>query len=172
MHNSALIDKPVLILIGGAPGVGKTTLAASLNQVLPSSVWLDGDDLWRMDPFIVNDATKKMVLRHISYVLSSLLREDFQYVIFSWVMHEKSIRKQVLSSLDTDCYRLINICLTCSDRELLKRITASPAKRNTELALDRLATSIAEYPNNLDTTSMSPQEVLEHAQNLIGTIAL
>lgn len=100
------MKKPLLILISGAMGVGKSTLADSLNRSLSASVWLEGDDLWRMDPFIVNDATKQMVLKNIGFVLSSFLNSQFQHVIFSWVMHKKSIIEQILASLDTNSYHL------------------------------------------------------------------
>jgi len=159
--------KPKLILIGGAPGVGKSTLAKALSLSLPNNVRLDGDDLWRMNPFIVNDDTKQMVLGNISYVLRSYLKGAFEHIIFSWVMHEPCIAEQVTSSLDTDDYHLIHITLSCSEDELLRRISGANTKRESKFALDRLATSVAEYPDALDTTSMSPDQVFEHVHTLI-----
>jgi len=157
-----MMTKPVLILIGGAPGVGKSTLASGLNQALAGSIWLDGDDLWRMDPFIVNDYTKQMVQKNIGFSLSLFLEGQFKHVIFSWVMHKKSIVEQILASLNTDNYRLIHLTLATSAEELRKRIAASDAKRDPELALARQATLLAEYPDPLDTTLMSPKQVTEH----------
>ncbi|MDD2211231.1 MAG: AAA family ATPase [Candidatus Cloacimonetes bacterium] len=164
------MKKPLLILISGALGVGKSTLADSLNRSLSASVWLEGDDLWRMDPFIVNDATKQMVLKNIGFVLSSFLNSQFQHVIFSWVMHKKSIIEQILASLDTNSYHLIHINLACNERELLRRIAKSPTKRDPQLALARLATSWAEYPNSLNTSAMSPVQVLEFIETQIHGI--
>lgn len=154
-------------MIGGAPGVGKSTLAKALSLSLPNNVWLDGDDLWRMNPFIVNDDTKQMVLGNISYVLRSYLKGAFEHIIFSWVMHEPCIAEQVTSSLDTDDYHLIHITLSCSEDELLRRISGSDLARDPKLALNRLAISIAKYPDALDTTSMNPNQVFLVCSNLI-----
>jgi len=80
-------DMTHLILIGGAPGVGKSTVARKIFTHLDNCVWLDGDNLWRMNPFIVNEKTKQMVERNIHYVLRSFIKEDFSYVLFTWVLH-------------------------------------------------------------------------------------
>ena len=39
-----------LVLIGGAPGVGKTTLLHHLPDHFDACACLDADDLWRVDP--------------------------------------------------------------------------------------------------------------------------
>ena len=54
-----------LVFIGGAPGVGKSTVANELLSRAGNSVWLDGDDLWRVQPFIVNEVTKDMVEKNM-----------------------------------------------------------------------------------------------------------
>ena len=50
-------------LIGGAMGVGKTTVSQQLKKDLANSVFLDGDWCWDADPFQVTDETKEMVMR-------------------------------------------------------------------------------------------------------------
>lgn len=152
------MQQAVLILIGGAPGVGKSTLAAKLNLHLENSVWLDGDDLWRMNPFTVNEGTKQMVLDNIGFVLSSFLKRPFEYVIFSWVMHEPQIVDTILNRL-TDCkFKLLHLTLGCREEILLKRITAASQPRDPKLCLDRLATTIQNYPDLIDTSELSPEE--------------
>ena len=54
-------------LIGGPMGIGKSTICNQLNQDLDHSVFLDGDWCWNMDPFIVNQDTKNMVLDNITH---------------------------------------------------------------------------------------------------------
>ena len=41
--------KRKLILIGGVPGSGKTTVSEQLNKTLEKSIWLDGDWCWMVD---------------------------------------------------------------------------------------------------------------------------
>ena len=49
------------ILINGTMGVGKTTVCKELMQLLPASVFLDGDWCWYSHPFTVTEQTKQVV---------------------------------------------------------------------------------------------------------------
>ena len=89
-----------LVFIGGAPGVGKSTVVTELFAQIDRSVWLDGDDVWRMHPFMVNDATMQMVERNIQFVLRSFLKTGFSCILFTWVLHQDSIVKRLLQGLE------------------------------------------------------------------------
>lgn len=58
-----------LIIINGTMGVGKSTVCKELNKRLIRSVWLDGDWCWMMNPWVVNDENKKMVVQNINFLL-------------------------------------------------------------------------------------------------------
>lgn len=89
-----------LIFLNGAMGAGKTATARALQKKLPPCAMADGDDLWNMYPFAVNDTTKAMVLSNIGHVLNSYLQSGlFSSTIFSWVMHEESIVQDILLRL-------------------------------------------------------------------------
>ena len=51
-------EKTRLILIGGPQGVGKTAGARELFSGFSGSAWLDGDDVWRMNPPMKSSATR------------------------------------------------------------------------------------------------------------------
>ena len=96
-----------LYLIGGPMGVGKTTVCQMLKRRLPRAAFLDGDWCWDMDPFVVTEETKSMVLGNIRHTLSGFLRcSAFENVIFCWVLHRQDIRDAVLAGLDTDDWRV------------------------------------------------------------------
>ena len=57
-----------LIFIGGASGIGKSTVTVLLLKNLKNCVLLDGDDLWRMNPFKVDENSKAMVEKNIRFV--------------------------------------------------------------------------------------------------------
>jgi len=154
------MKKPILILIGGAPGIGKSTVAELLYQHLDNSVWLDGDDLWRMHPYIVNEDTKSMVLDNIGFVLSSFLRKPFGYVIFSWVMHEPQIVDAILDRLKDCEFQLLHITLGCREEALLKRIAGAARQRDQQLCLDRLHATQSNYLDLIDTTHYTPGDIL------------
>ncbi len=58
--------KKKLFIVNGAMGVGKTTTCKELSKKLQNSVWLDGDWCWMIDPFVVNEENKRMVINNIN----------------------------------------------------------------------------------------------------------
>lgn len=74
---------------------------SKLKKRLPNSVYLDGDWCWNANPFKVTDETKKMVIDSICYVLNNFLQcTEYDNVIFSWVMHEQTIKERLLNDIN------------------------------------------------------------------------
>lgn len=136
-----------LILINGTMGVGKTSTASELQKMLPRNVFLDGDWCWNMVPFVVNEETKAMVNRNITYLLNNFLNcAEYENVIFAWVMHEQIIIDDILSKLDLTKCRLFVFSLTCSEASLIKRIRADIENgKRTEDVLKRTLPRLKKY---------------------------
>lgn len=110
-------------LIGGPMGIGKSTICNQLNQDLDHSVFLDGDWCWNMDPFIVNQDTKNMVLDNITHCLNNFIHTPgIENIIFCWVMHKQDIIDQIIQKLDTEGVDIHLISLVCEKEELIKRM--------------------------------------------------
>lgn len=110
-------------LIGGPMGIGKSTICNQLNQDLDHSVFLDGDWCWNMDPFIVNQDTKNMVLDNITHCLNNFIHTPgIENIIFCWVMHKQDIIDQIIQKLDTEGVNIHLISLICEKEELIKRM--------------------------------------------------
>lgn len=110
-------------LIGGPMGIGKSTICNQLNQDLDHSVFLDGDWCWNMDPFIVNQDTKNMVLDNITHCLNNFIHTPgIENIIFCWVMHKQDIIDQIIQKLDTEGVDIHLISLICEKEELIKRM--------------------------------------------------
>lgn len=110
-------------LIGGPMGIGKSTICNQLNQDLDYSVFLDGDWCWNMDPFIVNQDTKNMVLDNITHCLNNFIHTPgIENIIFCWVMHKQDIINQIIQKLDTEGVDIHLISLICEKEELIKRM--------------------------------------------------
>jgi hypothetical protein len=151
-----------LIFIGGAPGIGKSTVAGLLLNNLYDSVWLDGDDLWRMNPFVVDDNTKRMIEKNISFVLNSFLNGHFSYIIFTWVLHLDSITDTILSGFDRAEFDFMHFTLTCDEKTLRDRISNDAGRRtDLSLAINRLNESKKVKSSKIDTVNKTPSEIAE-----------
>lgn len=153
-----------LIFVGGPMGVGKTTVCGELKKALSPSVYLDGDWCWDMNPFLVNEETKTMVMDHITYLLRSfLMHSSFQYVILSWVMHEQSIIDELLSRLSPLAFQAHCFSLVCSQQQLRARLQKDiDAGRRTPDVIHRSLSRLACYDSlqtlRLDVSQLTPSE--------------
>ena len=110
-------------MIGGTMGVGKTTTCRELQKILPNNVFLDGDWCWDMQPFVVNDETKEMVMENICFQLNQFIKcSQYENIIFCWVMHEQSIIDTILSLVDTNDCIIKLFSLIADKHSLVKRI--------------------------------------------------
>lgn len=162
-----------LIIVSGTMGVGKTTSCNIVLKNLEKSVYLDGDWCWNMNPFIVNEENKNMVINNITYLLRSYLKNsNFEYVIFSWVLHEQSIFKQILDPLIDLDFTLYNISLICTQKALKERLSKDVefGIRNKEI-IDRSIERIPLYNKldtiKIDTTFLSANQTAQEIISLI-----
>jgi broad-specificity NMP kinase len=163
------IMKPKLIFIGGPPGVGKTSVANELCLRLRNSVWIEGDDLWRMNPFTVNERTVLMVERNVGCVLRSFLETGFSYIVLTWVLHRNEIIQSLLDHISSHEFDFHHFTLICDEDELKARL-AEDANRITDphLALNRLEQARQVTSDHIDTNCKNPQEVAARLYTLIS----
>ena len=164
-----------LYLIGGTMGVGKTTVCRELKNQLHRSVFLDGDWCWDMNPFVVTEETKAMVLDNITALLGNFLRcSAYDHVIFSWVMHQQSIVDTILGRLDLTNVKVVSVSLVCSREALLQRLyrDVEAGIRQPDILLrspQRLNLYDSMNTEKIDTShatvAQAVQEILRLAQN-------
>lgn len=153
-----------LYLIGGTMGVGKTAACQQLKQLFNKSVFLDGDWVWDLHPFVVTQETKAMAMDNITHLLTSFLRcSEIENIVFCWVMHEQAIIDDLLSRLPLEGCRVIPVSLVCSPQALTARL-----QKDVDTGVrtpDVIARSLARLPLydrlntiRIDTTDISAQE--------------
>ena len=149
-----------LIIINGAPGIGKTTVGRLLHNQLSHSAFLDGDDVWRINPFEVNDKTKSLVEKNIAQVLRNYFEAGYAYVILAWVLHQQSSIDRLISNLDDLKPKTHVFTLVVDKDTLIARLKAdSQTTRNPEIAKDRLRQSLLLGTRKIDTTGAKPEEI-------------
>ncbi len=157
-----------LYLIGGTMGVGKTTTCQIMKTKLKNSVFLDGDWCWDMNPFIVNDETKTMVMNNICYLLNNFIESSvYENIIFCWVMHEQSIIDDILSRLNIEKCNVYLISLICDKHSLKSRLLKDVDKGiRTDDIINRSLERLELYENLLtqkvDVSILTPNEVADY----------
>lgn len=153
-----------LYLIGGAMGAGKSAVGREFNRLANKSVWLDGDDLWRMNPFTVSESTKLMVMANIRAVINNFLAcPDIECVIFTWVMHEQEIIDDILSGLALDGVEVRAVSLVLSEQALRRRLEKDIAAGIrqpdiVERSLGYLKNYVALDTDKIDVSGISPED--------------
>ncbi|BCZ46071.1 hypothetical protein psyc5s11_21380 [Clostridium gelidum] len=152
-----------LIMINGTMGVGKSTVCNILFKMLNNSVYLDGDWCWNMNPFVVSDENKEMVINNISYLLKSYLNNSgYKYIIFCWVMHDEAIFKQILDKLKEFDFELHKVSLVCSEESLKNRLDVDVKNgiRKTDV-ISRSIERISFY-EKMDTVKIDVSNITPH----------
>lgn len=159
-----------LIIINGTMGAGKSTVCRQLLSDLTPGVYLDGDWCWNMNPFVVTDENKAMVLDNIAFLLNSFLNNSgYEYILFCWVIQEEYIFGEILKRLNTHDFNLHKFTLTCSEEALKERLLRDidSGVRQTEI----VKRSIARLPlyKRMDTVKVDVSDITaRQAAALIG----
>lgn len=149
-------------LIGGPMGI-KSTICNQLNQDLDYSVFLDGDWCWNMDPFVVNQDTKSMVLDNITHCLNNFIHTPgIENIIFCWVMHKQDIIDGIIQKLNTEDVEIHLISLICEKEELMKRMLIDRRNNQTiQMSLDYLELYKDLNTQKIDVTTLDVQKTID-----------
>lgn len=161
------------IMVNGTMGVGKTAVCQQLLQRLTPSVYLDGDWCWNMNPFVVTEENKEMVLQNISFLLRSFLQNSqYQYIIFGWVMHQKEIMEDLLHRIGKLSYQLHIVTLLCTAEALRQRLAQDILNHKrkpdiVERSLARLDLYKTMDTVKLDVSRLTPEEAAERIARML-----
>lgn len=145
-------------MIEGPPWVGKTVCAAEVFESLENSAWLDGDDVWQVNPLSTEDPRIRKGDKNVSFVLNTYLELDFNYVVYSSVLlGNEEITNNILDTIGMKDYDRILFMLICTMDTLKER----SVKRDGEPSPGVYFLNEAENRDavHLDTTISTPQEV-------------
>lgn len=166
-----------LIFIGGPMGVGKTTLAKELMKKLPSAVYLDGDWCWYTNPWILNEETRKIVILNASDMLKRFIEsKSYQTIIFTWILYDNSIIKELTDRLPMNLVTFYNISLIADENTIVKRLEKDISDGiRPQIVIPRSKERLKHYPYvdsiHVDTTGKNKIEVLEEILSIVNTQA-
>jgi len=154
-------------------GVGKSTVCKILLDKLKPGIYLDGDWCWNMNPFIISEENKAMVLDNITHLLKNYLHNSsYKYIVFCWVIHQEDILNQILEPLTDLDFELYKISLVCSETTLRKRLEKDI--QNGMRTVDVINRSVQRLPLydkmntvKINVSHLTPQETAKEICNLI-----
>ena len=160
------IKKQKLIIITGSPCVGKTAVAQNLFEAYENCAYFDGDWAWCVNPFSVVDPRLRNGDKTMSFALSTYLKSDFGYVIFSSVVViGGAIRRAILEDITAKDYSTIAFTLKCSENTLVER----HRKRgdNNEISFQWLRMDA--YPGDyvIDTDNKTVKQIVDEIRTII-----
>jgi broad-specificity NMP kinase len=161
------------MIINGTMGVGKSTVCKILLDKLKPGIYLDGDWCWNMNPFIISEENKAMVLDNITHLLKNYLHNSsYKYIVFCWVIHQEDILNQILEPLTDLDFELYKISLVCSETTLRKRLEKDI--QNGMRTVDVINRSVQRLPLydkmntvKINVSHLTPQETAKEICNLI-----
>jgi len=162
-----------LIIINGTMGVGKSTVSNLLLKKLQPSVYLDGDWCWNMNPFVVSDENREMVISNITYLLQSFLQNTgYKYIVFCWVIHQEEIFGDILEPLKDYDFEVYKISLICSENALRDRLRLDVQNGIREAdVIDRSIQRLPLYSqmdtHKIDVSNISAQEAADKILEIV-----
>lgn len=155
-------------------GVGKTTVSKKLQSKLECCVYLDGDWCWYTNPWLLTDNTRQMAIENISYLLNNFIScPDYEYIIFSWILHDNSIVDDILGRIQNKDYEFIHLSLTASPDTIVNRLSADLEKsiRTEAIVIERSLERLAHYSSvdsiKIDTTNLTTDDVVNQIKKMI-----
>lgn len=110
-----------LVLIGGPPGIGKSTVLKHVERAFERCASLDADDAWRVRPFEVTPETGPIFMGNVLGVLRGYLDAGYPLVLLSWVLANPELIARLLSGLEGRYEELLILHLVASPEALAER---------------------------------------------------
>jgi broad-specificity NMP kinase len=110
-----------LIIVGGAPGTGKTTVFNIINSKL-KNVYIDFGDLrvWHLDDkwTNVNKKEEMMAFDNLVFIIKNYFKNEYTNIVVTDLLYYNAVRLNKIFSTK----KVLFVILTCDEKELAKRV--------------------------------------------------
>ncbi|MFD9890175.1 hypothetical protein ACFWY9_12605 [Amycolatopsis sp. NPDC059027] len=163
------------VLLGGAPGVGKSSVAGCLLTLAergPDLVqWVDVDHLWLHQPWRVDERMKTMVRANLRAVAAHAAQAEVDILLITWVFQSPDMQRLVTALLPAGT-PTISIHLRASYDTWRRRFEADPARPAVNdffrARYEAAQTTTADHV--IGTDGLTPLAVAHHVAGIIGLV--
>lgn len=162
-------------MLGGAPGIGKSTVAGRLLELAASGkelvLWVDVDNLWLHQPWRVDERMKTMVQANLRAVASNAAHAGVDVLLITWVFQSAEMHQLVAGLLPSGT-SIQSVQLHADHDEWRRRFAADPARPSIDRFFrsryeDAQATPVDEV---VDTDGLLPAEVARRLAAVMGLV--
>lgn len=166
VHKRASSVSRRLILLGGPPGVGKTTVLRHLEELIPGAALLDADDVRNTAANFDEDPA--VVLQTVVAVMRDrLMVAGINTGLLAWVFARKELYQPVISGLEDLVDAIDIVYLLADEKTLARRLMKRGDPGKLEYARSRLALIAALPYHKIDTSGLTSEQVAARLTELI-----
>lgn len=161
------------VLLGGAPGVGKSAAARELLRVAAKSnrlvQWVDVDNLWMHQPWRVDEPMKSMVQGNLRAVLANANLASVDILVVTWVFQTPEMHALVEGLVPAEA-TVVSIQLHAEIATWRGRYEQDPERPPIDGFFESryTAAQATAVDHTIDTDGLDPMEVAGLVSLIIG----
>ncbi|HLH99984.1 MAG TPA: AAA family ATPase [Acidimicrobiales bacterium] len=162
-----------VVLVGGAPGVGKTAMARRLLELAETGrdlvQWVDVDSLWLHQPWRVDERSIAMVEANLRAVAEHAARAGVDVLVITWVFQSAEMHR-IVTGLLPPATESVSVQLHARRAVWEQRFAADPERRGINERYEDGYRSAQATPVDhvVDTDGLTPMEVARRVADLVG----
>lgn len=160
-------------MVGGAPGVGKTTVARRLLGLAAAGPdllqWVDVDSLWLHRPWRVDERTKTMVQENLRAVARHAADAGVDVLVITWVYQSAEMHRLVAALLPPAA-EAVSVQLHAGHDAWARRFAGDPERPGLDETYESQYAAAQATPADhvVDTDGLAPAEIARRIAGVIG----
>ena len=150
-----------LVLLGGPPGVGKSTVLLELQDRDPDLALLDADDVWRVSTGLDTVDNGRFAIRNVVSVMRGYFEAGCSVGLTSWVFARPELYQPVIDGLEDLIDSVQMLYLVADAGSIESRLQKRGETGKLKYALNRMALIESLPFTRLDTTFLTPSQVAD-----------